>query len=715
MAELGSNKMALSHSERRWLPLIGPTGKLSMGWSCFLNRNSYADIEATFEGIAATRKRLLMMFATSIWDKAAAIAKSIELAQGSEKSMLQQLLRSIPEASEVALVGEDGIVHYSTVSTRVGVEYENKSALARAGKGRFLHGPYRDPVTLSLGSTTSRFHDQVSLMFYQPLADENSKIRKFITIRVPNDVLGDLIQREAGHIYHESGDNYLFMVKSVFDPSIESGVALSRSRFEDDTFFLGDNLKQGVRTKYGTVTVKEHTELELRFTDPATGQLHPGVRETIRNGANIYVKYPGYSDYRHIPVIGKGVTFQMPGSDDTWGMMCEADLEEVYRPRSVKVTTMGWYWLAMLVTILAQASLESLVGLSGWMSGLAVLPIAIMLSYLFNRVGPGRLARQLNGMTRVIRELAEGEGNLTQRMDVQKLPPNEAGNLGRWVNSFIDNLDNIVGEVIVSAKEVNKLATQMEQLNNEVKLASSQVSNAAAESLTLANHQTGYVAQASTTAQNMRHSMQEAVRNAQQQYLLVRQSTETIRDVVRSSADAVNRLSEQASNVGQFVEEITDITSQTNLLALNAAIEAARAGEFGRGFSVVADEVRALANRTASAAADIGKVVEGIRLETDKAVVFMEKGVADVNSSLAKNEAATNDSEKLAEIAGEMFDVIELIASSTERHEDQAHLVAASATQMTTSMRTLSASSEQVRDKSESLSRLVGLFKVSAA
>ena len=53
------------------------------------------------------------------------------------------------------------------------------------------------------------------------------------------------------------------------------------------------------------VKVKAHTEFEIRFTDPATQQLHPGVRETIRNGENLYVSYPGYSDYRHIPVIGR--------------------------------------------------------------------------------------------------------------------------------------------------------------------------------------------------------------------------------------------------------------------------------------------------------------------------------------------------------------------------------------------------------------------------
>ena len=49
------------------------------------------------------------------------------------------------------------------------------------------------------------------------------------------------------------------------------------------------------------------------------------MRETIRRGANLFVTYPGYSDYRHVPVVGKGVTFQLPGSPDRWGMIATTD------------------------------------------------------------------------------------------------------------------------------------------------------------------------------------------------------------------------------------------------------------------------------------------------------------------------------------------------------------------------------------------------------
>jgi len=47
-----------------------------------------------------------------------------------------------------------------------------------------------------------------------------------------------------------------------------------------------------VRTGFGTVSVRAHTEFELVFNDPATGDLHPGVRETIRRGSNTFVTIP---------------------------------------------------------------------------------------------------------------------------------------------------------------------------------------------------------------------------------------------------------------------------------------------------------------------------------------------------------------------------------------------------------------------------------------
>ena len=123
----------------------------------------------------------------------------------------------------------------------------------------------------------------MSLIFLYPVVRQGQQ-HSLLCARVPNDVVGDLIQREGGHVFHESGDNYLFMARSVLDPSIKPGVALSRSRFEDRSFSLGDNLKDGVNTAYGVVRVKQHTEFELVFNDSGDRAAAPRRARDDRQG-----------------------------------------------------------------------------------------------------------------------------------------------------------------------------------------------------------------------------------------------------------------------------------------------------------------------------------------------------------------------------------------------------------------------------------------------
>src|SRR5690606_29270128 len=209
-------------------------------------------------------------------------------------AQLRQLMAKMHDATELMLLDRKGTLIGSS-SDHGGELSLNPQAAQRGLRQPFLHGPYIDQRTQQLGPSTSDFHDAGTLMFYQPL-QHDGEILGCLCARIPNDVLGDLIQREAGHVYHESGDNYIFMVESRFDPSIEHGRALSRSRFEDSTFSHGDNLKDGIRTSWGSLRVRNPTEFELRCTAPAMGVLHPCVRETIRQGSNLFVTYPGYSD-----------------------------------------------------------------------------------------------------------------------------------------------------------------------------------------------------------------------------------------------------------------------------------------------------------------------------------------------------------------------------------------------------------------------------------
>lgn len=710
---LRSEQMHLSTAERGWLKWFGKTGKLSMSWACWLNRKRYPIMEQAFESIANTRIKLLQQWVKRQWTQLESIRGQLHFADDSFENVLQKNWRIMTDCTELFIIDANGYVLASTFATRTGAGDLNPKAVNAGLANSFLHGPYIDSQTLPIGKRSSAFHDEVTLMFYLPITFAGGELG-CLCARIPNDVLGDLIQREAGHIFNESGDNYLFMVNSVFDSSITQGTALSRSRFEDSTFSHGENLKSGIHTDWGVVRIKRHTEFEIKFTDPATQQLHPGVRETIRHGSNLFVTYPGYSDYRHIAVIGKGVTFKLQGSPDTWGMMCEADLEEVYRYRSINYTHMRIYSATVATGFVANAVMHSWTEFSNTTVNLITLFLLIAGGLVFRQRAPRRLARRLGKMTEVIHAIAEGGGNLRQRLDTSKLAFDETGDLGRWTNSFIDNLDHIVGEVIRAADDVMKNSDNLLTRNSEAQNSSDHVADSMDKMLSLVHSQLQEISNASGTASEMKKVMENVVQDAREQFESVRTGTQTIRDVVEASAKTIHSLNNRTSEIGNMVSLISNITSQTNLLALNAAIEAARAGEHGRGFSVVADEVRSLAARTSAVASEIGEKIAVIRDESQQAAAFMETSIADVDRGLRLAEEASTDNSQLHIIVERMFDIIHHIASNSQQHGHHVRDVARASQTMNKVVRTLQISSDRLKNTATKMHQLAGSFQVSS-
>lgn len=711
---LKSHSMNLTASEKHWLPWFGGNAKFKLWWSCIINKTTYTAVEQTFEGIAATRVKLLHIWTENHWDHLQTLVSSLNINNlENSHTILKNKLGSGTDFSEIFIINVEGKILTSTTTSRIGKIHDEKKAIEQATKKAFLHGPYIDPVTLQIGPSSSKFHDEVTLMFYEPIIQKD-RLVAFVCGRVPNDVLGDLIQREAGHIYPESGDNYLFMVNSNFDTSIVPGIALSRSRFEDSTFSHGENLKSGVHTNYGTVKINRHTEFEIKFTDPATNELHPGVRETIRRGENLYVLYPGYSDYRHIPVIGKGVTFNLPGSIDKWGMMCEGDLEEVYRRRSINLSLMKLYFI-MVISILG---IHEGLYIYSDLSDIAIKVItgvsAMTSCLIFSKFGTNRISKRLNKMTEVIRTIAEGEGNLTQRLDSNKIKHDETGDMSRWINSFIDNLDGIVGQVINASTDVKKTNENMLARNEEAHSSSSEVYQSMEHMQQLIEEQNHIILQASLTAESLKLAMASVVQTAKKEYEEARAGTQEIRDIVDTTARSVQSIDSRMEEIGNIISVITGITSQTNLLALNAAIEAARAGEHGRGFSVVADEVRGLASRTATAAKDIQTMIQGLQAETQQAVGFMESGVKNVDQNLKLTEAASNDNQELHNIVDEIFQTINIIEKNSILNGETAKKVTEVTKNMKYSIAELAQSSNMVDSTAGKLQQLVGVFTISA-
>lgn len=624
---------------------------LPLWWSYRLNRHLKEDVEHIFEGIAHTRIEILRSWVEAYWSN---LDRLLEQLTDSEPgpttqdgSMVQRLLaaasKSGADFSEIFIVNENAEVIYSTSPTHVGKSYDSGSDLtkgleeARKGK-KCLYGPYSDPLTLKLGPSTSPFHDAMTLAFITPIM-VNGIWKGAICGRVPNDVLGDLIQRESGHVYPDSGDNYLFMAKPVLNKQIAPGTALSRSRFEDLTFTHGDNLKDGVRTDYGIVGVKEHTELELIFTDPATGQLHPGVAGTIAKGHNLFVEFPGYSDYRHISVIGKGVTFQLPHCPDVWGMMCEGDLEEVYRIRSI-----DWKLLKLQLWFIVGYILLSAGGfwlLNGEVSSAlgSVIMAAVSLVYggigarLIRQKGSRPIVRQLAQMNKFIRINAEGSGDLTQRLQVQEFAGDETRELAKWINNMIDSLEGIMLQVKQAAAEVQLSQERMNESTGSTEQSTGRMSTKIHDMIRSLRGQLKDIDVAKDVTQNMSGTLRELEEKASGQIAVAQDEVDRIGEKmnhisakVAETNRTIQTFLQTTQEIPKLLKIIEEISAQTNLLSLNASIEAARVGEHGKGFAVVAGEIRKLAELTKKSTMEINDTIEHIERHANEAFISMEEG-----------------------------------------------------------------------------------------
>lgn len=302
---------------------------------------------------------------------------------------------------------------------------------------------------------------------------------------------------------------------------------------------------------------------------------------------------------------------------------------------------------------------------------------------------------------------------MRQRLDHKILVADETGEMGRWINSFIDNLDGIVGQVVRTAELVLETNSQMLQKNNEADGASAQVVKAIESLLHSLSTQMEEIARASKTADEMRSSMTDVVKSARTQFDVVRARTGDIRQSIGHSKGSIEALEASAGNIGKIVEVIQEIADQTNLLALNAAIEAARAGEHGRGFAVVSMEVRKLAERTSMQTREIRSMINQVQGEAKEAVNTMEGSMSGVEEGLRLAEGSNSDHSGIEMVVRKMGDSIANIFETSESHSDIAKNTRVMTERMQHAVEGLRKSVGKVRFATRQLHQLVGQFQVS--
>jgi methyl-accepting chemotaxis protein len=217
-----------------------------------------------------------------------------------------------------------------------------------------------------------------------------------------------------------------------------------------------------------------------------------------------------------------------------------------------------------------------------------------------------------------LRDIAEGEGDLTKRLEFTS--QDEIGQAAKWFNQFMDKLQMVITNVATNTQGVATSSQRMSVVSQSLIVNAQGTSTQASQATNAAQHVSQNLHTVSTGTQEMTTSIKDIARNASE---AAKVAMEAVNIAVEANV-TVNKLGESGAEISQFIKVITSIAQQTNLLALNATIEAARAGEAGKGFAVVANEVKELAMQTAKAAEDISQRIRNIQGNTKNAVQAIE-------------------------------------------------------------------------------------------
>jgi methyl-accepting chemotaxis protein len=275
-----------------------------------------------------------------------------------------------------------------------------------------------------------------------------------------------------------------------------------------------------------------------------------------------------------------------------------------------------------------------------------------------------------------MRDIAEGEGDLTQRLDARG--DDEIAQLARAFNHFAANIQGLLSQVLESADQISNSSQQMAAASSNAE-GSIQKQNAETEQISTAVEEMSMNSQ--EVAQNAELAA-DAARNADMETTEGRrivtdalQSVGRLADETQASAGVIEKLGTDIQGISSVIDMIRGVAEQTNLLALNAAIEAARAGEQGRGFAVVADEVRTLASRTQQSTQEIQNKVEILQKDASMAVTKMLHNREIADDTIELTTAAGTSLEAITQAVARITEMSDHIARAAEQQSEVANVV----------------------------------------
>ena len=320
------------------------------------------------------------------------------------------------------------------------------------------------------------------------------------------------------------------------------------------------------------------------------------------------------------------------------------------------------------------------------------------------------LIKPIRAIVSVLKDIAEGEGDLTVRLPVHG--NDEITDLSEYFNQTISKIGSSINQVGLNSVDMenigNELASNMTETASAVHEISANINGVKQQALTQAASVTETAAtieeivrtikQLNGSIENQAASVAESSASIEEMVANIASITQTLGktdDVIKTLAAATadgketisgansvtQKIAEESGSLLEASSVIQHIASQTNLLAMNAAIEAAHAGEAGKGFAVVADEIRKLAEESSAQGKTITATLKTLSGEIEalsasskiaeekfNAIFNLAEQVKSMSDSLteAMHEQENGSKEVLSAIKGINTVTVEVQAGSEE-------------------------------------------------
>ncbi len=141
----------------------------------------------------------------------------------------------------------------------------------------------------------------------------------------------------------------------------------------------------------------------------------------------------------------------------------------------------------------------------------------LLIGYLLTFLVSSRIAKPVNGVVDMLKDIAEGEGDLTKRLVVNS--SDEVGILSQWFNTFVGKIHTIIGQVKDSTITVSG--------------SSEMISSSSEEMASGAEEQQSQTSEIATSIEEMTATILDSSRDADAALVSAKKAVEVAVSVVR--------------------------------------------------------------------------------------------------------------------------------------------------------------------------------------